>query len=453
MYPVTQNFLTQVRADSRRIDGRVEIYYSSAPTQFYSDTIVSIALTEEVSAPSAIPLGAVSSNELVVTLSNEDNMFSPSNVNSPFAIRKGLQILAYLGIADEWVPLGTFKIYDYELSEDTLSIRLTCYDRIYELGNLDTPVLPILENTSVGHLFESLFYTLGLESSDFIIDPEVYQNNIKIGWVEGEKVRDALQFLAVAGMCNVFVDRLNRIRVTNIFRGGAPVDEWDDNQIFNIYAPRTTTNAYSDICITCNDCTVADSVEAARITRTLYTGLNSIKSIRFDKPLGVVEAVILENTRGSYISSVNVGAKKVDLEIFNTGEAETADIVIVGRPLEITKNDIAIADEKTGILSIDNVLIQDPEYSKTYAQLVRPYLQKTLIGVKARGNPAVELCDCIKVTSSTLGVGNYLVMRQVINYDGALEVEATLGEITIPVQYVFVTPNLLVETKFRTAVQ
>lgn len=452
MYPVTQDFLEAIRADARQVCGRLDIYYTEIPVSFDNNKLQSIELMEEVSADSTVPIGVVSSNELVVTLINDDHAFSPDNPNSPFAIRKGLKIVPYLGVNEEYVPLGVFWVYDYELQEES-SIRLTCYDRLYELLNRDTPYLMPRMNTSIIELFTELFTALGLSSNDYVIDQEI-DFSIRIGWIQGRKVKEALQFLSTASLSNVFVDRLGKIRVTNAFRAPTIVEEWTSEQIFDAQIPRGLTSTFESSQVYCFDVSLGESTELLKLTQRLLPGINHTRRIEFNQPLGCLNSVVVSGSQALNVQLVQLGVQGLDLDITNnSSQTTTADITVYGRPIILSKHSISNVDEECASLTIKNELIQDPDFAKGYETLLNNLLSdgKSLVTVKTRGNPAIELLDGVRLVTQRAGVFDAVVLRQHIKYDGAMEVETTLRAITVPKQCLFVTPNLVVEASLKTS--
>ena len=69
---------------SRHILSKLELYFDGADNNPLvvdnSNYLIDYQIVEEASAETANPLGAVSANELTITLANFNNLFSPSNV-------------------------------------------------------------------------------------------------------------------------------------------------------------------------------------------------------------------------------------------------------------------------------------------------------------------------------------------------------------------------------------
>ena len=74
-------------AESRWLEQKVVIHFSGmTPLEVTKDNllITTSILEESHSNNGASPFGGVTSNELTMELLNEDSIFSPTNVNSPY---------------------------------------------------------------------------------------------------------------------------------------------------------------------------------------------------------------------------------------------------------------------------------------------------------------------------------------------------------------------------------
>ena len=103
-------------------DGRLELSLIHIFQQTHEDDLIAVSLLEEREvSQGSLPVGNISSNEIVVRLSNEDKRFDPDNDSSPLygLIKPNRRVRAWLGTEiggeAEWVPLGTFWSIDLSL--------------------------------------------------------------------------------------------------------------------------------------------------------------------------------------------------------------------------------------------------------------------------------------------------------------------------------------------------
>lgn len=121
-------------------------------------------------------------------------------------------------------------------------------------------------------------------------------------------------------------------------------------------------------------------------------------------------------------------AKSAFIKI-NSTQSEDVKIIINGKYLSKAGTQILYSDDKGSIVENgkmafslpDNPLIQTPELAKQIADLILdiskdPSKDMTL---SWRGNPAIELSDTVELEEFGIK-NNFVVIRQEINYDGAL---------------------------------
>ena len=134
---------------SRKIDARLEFYFTSEPVVITnSDYLISFNLLEELGSDAeANPIGAVSANGLDIVLYNENGIFSPANPQSPYygLMRSGVRVIVKLrpAVGAEWDELGTFYVNDWYAEDTGLQASLTYYDKLYDALNSPAPVLPV----------------------------------------------------------------------------------------------------------------------------------------------------------------------------------------------------------------------------------------------------------------------------------------------------------------------
>ncbi|MBC7340945.1 MAG: hypothetical protein H5U02_00565 [Clostridia bacterium] len=465
MIPVSAAYKTAANADVRRFVPRVLVYFdgdAAPPVEFGEDQITFLDLVEEGNTESDNPLGAVSANELTVGFDNSARSFTPTNELSPYfgKLKKNTLVQAYLGLETEvgveWVPLGNFRTKDWSAPAANVEATVTCCDRLYELGNKDIPLIPVEKDTTVSALFEALFQALGLQQSEYIIDPKIYQP-VSIGWVPKGKVKEAMQRLAIAGLCNVMVDRLNRVRVVSVFAKGDPVAILTDtDQIIEMDSPQEGRLIYGGVKVNYKYPYLADSAEVANITGlTINVGQTTLRNLEFSVgPVGIVESIELRGAVTSRVSGFEIGAWSINLIIENAGPtAEIIDVVIRGRPIECTSSVFEVQDEAVqtqgedfNLLVVDNELIQASESAQSFAHALLWHVRDpvALLKGRIRGDPALEVFDLIRLKDPADRIEDVTMMitRQHLIYDGSLEAEIEVRKPVVPKQWVFISPGL-----------
>lgn len=431
MINVSDAYNTAIDADSRHIIPRVLVYFSETATEFNGDDIISLHLLEEAKAETGNPLGAVSANELTITFDNTNHDFTPTNTESPYygLLKPNVKIEAFLLIetaADiyEEIPLGEF--YTAEWVEATV----TGYDILYTVGDTDLPMIPVMEDTTVGAMFAALFAASGI--TNYSIDPTLTQD-IELGWLPKGKVRQAIQYLCVTGNCFVNVDRSGKTKAFKNAISGTPVATLtDDNQIITAQNPQKYLGIYNVVKITYAAPSLMERQEILNLEDIEIPAAGEVMDpADFNEaPIGRVEKVRLKGADNSAITEMEYDAWSLILTVSNTGDDEEVTIKATGYPISINERSKEVEDSALVAewgrkeLSIENRLIQNGRIAKDYidALLVLAKDPFSKFNLEVYGNPALEIGDIIAVLDPTdkIPLTNIVIERITLDYDGAL---------------------------------
>lgn len=431
MLNVSETYKQAIDADIRHIIPRVLVYFSEIPTEFTVDEVISLHLLEEAKAETGNPLGAVSSNELTITLDNSNCFFNPTNTASPYygLLKPNVKVEAFLAVKTaagtyEETPLGTF--YTAEWSEGTV----TGYDSLYTLGGMDVPMIKTQEDTTIGRMFAALFDAM--EVANYSIDPGLDQT-IRIGWLPNGSTQQALQALCVAGNCFINVDRTGVIRVQKNALSGVPVSTLtDDNQIIRAVNPQKYLDIYNQVKVTyCRPRLGKRDTILNMDGIEIESGTSEIDKTHFNAaPIGKVERISINHRANSSINTLSYDAWSVLIGTVNPGSAEIVNIIGRGYPLNLTyrdrttRDDALIAEWGLKELVIQNDLIQDSRVARTYAQDLLALVADPFRGfeLEIRGNPALEIGDIIEISDPTdnIPLTNIAIERITLDYDGGL---------------------------------
>lgn len=465
MIPVSDAYKSAINADVRNIKPRVLVYFdgdSQPPAEFNEDTVVDIHLLEETRAESDNPLGLVSANEITISFKNDDRAFTPTNQASPYygKLRPNTLVRAYLNLetsADvlEYIPLGVFRTGDWSAPSGSVEATVTCYDKLYEIGQKDVPMLPVIADTTIYAIFEMLFQALGLTPSDYEIDISLNQK-IALGWLPKGKVRDVIQILAVAGNCTVTADRYARIRVRSNFVSGDPVAILTDNdQIITAENPQRYLDTYSAVKVNYKLPYLKESASLLKVeSLAIPHGGITLQEIEFmTGPVASVDQVRLVGAKNATVGTVQFGAWSITVQITNTGPDETVTLEVTGRAVDMITS-IYTAEDSTAItafgrkeLRIDNEMIQSLDVARLYANSLLQYVRDPAVKfhLDIRGDPAIEVGDIVQIQNPTdkIGTVNVVPIRFNLDYDGALSAMMEARKPIIPVDWVFGCPGLI----------
>jgi hypothetical protein len=177
--------------------------------QYTDDVLINVSVLEDITTDSS----TVSCNELKFTIENQDkrfNILNPSGVY-PYLQRKQ-KLLTYLGVlksdkSTEWVNMGTFYLSEWRSDEGTLTATFTARD-VLDLLSQSSYRKSIYQSRSLSNLAVDVLTDAGI--SDYSIDSAL-SSITTTACLDLISHRDALQQIAIAGKCVVYVDRSGKV--------------------------------------------------------------------------------------------------------------------------------------------------------------------------------------------------------------------------------------------------
>jgi hypothetical protein len=412
----------------------------------FTDADVQYAtLLTEVSSESKNPVGNVTANELTFDLNNEDGWYTVTNTG-PLSglINAGLKVRMHLGtlLADgnyEFVSWGTFYVVDWDAPTSDLKATIVANDKLLTLMAKPAQNKMPFKNVTVKSLFEQLFVSIGLTPSEYIID-NTLTRVISLGWIPAGSFGEALQEYSIAGLCAVFVDAHDTIRVVDLFKASLSVATLtEDNQLISFNNKQELASIYSSVNVNYKSPRLSDYTELVRIDNIVVpTGGLLISDITFSEPVGNVAYVVLSGAINGVVSSIKYGAQSIDVTVDNPGATETITLIINGQNIvgdgatsKVVDNNLyAVWPDR--VLSITSDFIQTSSDATAYANsLIKLAADpQAFYSLDVRGNPSIELMDTLTIQSAnsikTAQDIAGVVIRQKLVYDGGLDGELLL---------------------------
>jgi len=228
-------------------------FFISLQETYEGEDIISLNLLEErESSQGDLPVGNISSNEIIIKLNNETRRFDAGNAISPLynLLRPNRRIRAWLGIEKdnqerEWVPLGVFWSGDWSVPEDDVYAQTTGRDRLEFLRRSEYVLEGVIPDMSLYDLAVDVLEDAGLTPEEYWIDEELQDYVIPYVKLEPQSHREVLRKIAEACLGQVYCDRHGIIRV----EGTKPVSEVYvayANEFANISYPAQVTDGVYD---------------------------------------------------------------------------------------------------------------------------------------------------------------------------------------------------------------
>jgi hypothetical protein len=423
---------------TRYIVSKIEIYFdgiNQAPLIVTQDNyLVDYTITEESSAESKNPLGAISANELSFTLTNFNNMFSPTNTSGIYygKIKVGIPVKVFIKPGREdatsWIPLGVFYVADWNAKMGSSLADVSCYDNIQDLLLSAMPDLDIKLNTTYGEFIEYVLNAYGY--NDVNIDTALYTIFLPYGFIADTETANFLQLLAEAGVASIMSSRTGSLSVQRLNKLPSPVETFtDNNQIISLDVTQSIIKNYNGVKLTYVIPQISEDKEVLKIDNfNVPSGTIQHNMLKFSEPVFGISAININDSAGTKIVSykaTNFGIN-ITTELSNNTSA-TASISITGKNLDTVEQELN--DNTSNMLVVSNPYIQDSDYATTYKEMLNKFITTNIpeLTLTVRGNPLLEIGDMIQVSSSKYGVEFTGIIKRVIyKYNGALSCTMTL---------------------------
>lgn len=407
----------------------------------YTKDIISLEYTREEDFPSSV-VEAIAT----IRLENTDGFYTPGGGSAigPYILPKrpirlltgfsGQNLPQFNGITDKMPKVDYVDKTAEFNARDFLSY---VFDQ--ELGS-DV----ILENQRTDQILDYIFQLAGLLPAQYVLDHA--NNTIPFTYFESsELIGNICRTLVEAELGRLFMDELGVIRFYTSDRiNDTPVYTLDASKIINI------VHSQDDKIINLVDVTSeVREVQSNQLVYELSTSQDNpiiVKAgetaeyfFNFEDPVTNIDTIdsyiFNANSDGSgadltvYVNITNVYlfAKAVKITFDNTGtnNAYLTAMQVYGTPALVVRtirytasdND-SIADFGVVKYEIDNGYVQTNENAEAIAETIVNYYGTygSVIEVQTKGNPALQIGDCIYVDLDNY-TGNYNIIKTVDIYD------------------------------------
>ena len=418
-------------AAARTILHKVDIYMDgvgATPLSLTKDNyIVSSSLLEEATSGDT-PFDSVTSNELVLNLNNKDNLFTPTNHNSPYygKMKRGVKVIPYFKANenDDWSSLGEFYVTSWVASTTSSTVTVTADDILYSIFGQDTPAMVASSNIAVSAFYAAFFALFGVVP---VIDSALTETLVMaFNELENKAFLSALStaFLCICNCAHNGTVKIKKLTEKQALRATIT----DADQVKTIDVKLSVASDYDSAYL--KYYVPQESAEESVLSVNevdLTTGANTLTYNLDKSPLLRYKSVSFTNedilvTMTSAICTSMIATLKATV----TSDVTTS-LNING--IYVEKIGYEIGEQDDNPLSVDNVYIQDTQSAIDYKAImdtftagVTPVLQATI-----RGNPNFEIGDKIRVISTRYNIDfTGIIMRQQFDYDGGLGCTITL---------------------------
>ena len=391
----------------------------------------------------------INSDSMTVTLHNTDRKFDKGYLRSLMIL--GRKVQPYIGIEKEngveYTRLGTFYSEEWQVEQDSQWVKCTAVDRLMSLQSQTYMGYPLTERVSVYELAEDVLQKSGLEPSEYVISTNLKENVIEKAYLPKTTTWDALQEIANAALCKVFVDREDRIHLrseeTESLSAGIEINP---SNMFSYKSSITLTEFANRIKVEYTDVSIAtEIIEVDELEVALNP--NEVKTITLEYSSDVAYAMAYSSNSNVKVVMEQGGVNACILTLTNTtGSVQAATLTVEGNAIELNSHTIYTEDEDSvnsyGAVEYTHPaseLVRTEEQAKYIASIILAKMRagEGVITSEWRGNPGLEI-GSIYTCKDRFNDGKELVCEyNKFTYDGGLR-HQTRGRLKQEVKDVFV---------------
>lgn len=378
---------------------------------------------------------SINSDSMTVQIYNEDRKFDKGYLRTLMLLDR--KLMPYIGIEQngeiEYKPLGVFYSDEWDIPQDSQWVKCTATDRLMRLQIKTYVGFPLVENVSLYEIAEDVLKKAGMTGEEYVISPKLKDIVVGMALLPKTTVWDALQEIAYAGLCKVFVDRLNRIVIMS--ENDVPPNSKipiNPGNAFSYTSNITLTDFSNSVSVEYFDVSVTnDIIDVAEPEVRLEPRETKTLTIDYTSEVAFPSAVS-SNAQVQIVSFESGVNSCICMVKNNANAAQTALITVSGNALEINSRTVTVRDEES-ILNYGVV-----EYSHTASELVQSYEQAEYMATVLinrmragegsitavwRGNPELEVGAAYDCTDRFGDTERLLCEYNKFSYDGGLKQE------------------------------
>ena len=418
---------------SRFIHKKFIIHFSASETLEVtkSDYLVQSSILEESFKLSDSPFGEVTSNELALTLFNEDGLFNPANNKGKYygLIKKGIKIEAFIKVdeVNDWDRFGVFYVTNWVANSGGISASVTAYDILYNVINGSVPSFPVYRNVNFNEFMKDYFEYFNITdievdaSINWIIPyayTSVYSSN-----------KEFLSDLMIGALADCFCNHDGKIVIkSKSSNRDLRATLTDNDQIISMSIKQTIDTDYDSVNVTCN--IGQESSEQALLSisdMSVSIGNNaSGKLVLNSQPALSIKSIKTEGNNAVTVRSFNASANEFECILHSTAVTNTS-LDVFGTVLEIVSSNIGKLGDAP--LNIDSKYIQDLSKANEILKYAEDYVKASVptLEVTVRGNPNLQLGDKIVIESDFYKISyTGIIVKAEYKYIGNLSSVLTL---------------------------
>lgn len=419
-------------------------FFTSVQETYDEREVMFIALSEERdTAGSSLPIGSITSNEIMIRLKNTNRQYDAGNNQSPLfeLLKPNRRVRAWLGaeLSDktiEYTPLGIFWTGDWTVPESGVYAEFTGRDRLDMLSKSTYMTSTVQANQSIYDAIENVLVDAGLDSEEYDIDAALKNVIVPYVWFDHMSHREALRLIAEASLSTIYCDRAGRVCVEMYAPSGVSVQHIGRNKYFDKDNPIRWAEVANTVEIETQPRTITEQTKVyqsntpieitANEPLTLSVHFNAVPSIN-------AIATLTDEPIGCSIVSIQYYAWGAEL-VIESAVNGTFGLQLHAQPLKVESTDHVYEQDEASIqdngmlryVLPTNHLVQTRQIAERIAQLLLAAYKNPRQNVEIEwiGNPALLTGDVISVQDRYEN-NLYYVTTHELTYTGALRSHIT----------------------------
>lgn len=408
-------------------------FYDKLYESYEGDAVQKFEVNEEMGSEEVSY--NINSDTASVTLHNTDRKFDRGYLRSLLLLDR--KITFSLGVEKdgkvEYTRLGQFYSDEWQVSQDSQWVQCQAVDKLIRLQDKEYVGFPLTENVSLKEIVQDLFDKLGYKSTDYAISDNLDDIIVPNAYLPKTTAWDALQEIANAGLCRVFVDRNDRVVVRSESDGRLMSDaEINASNMFSAKSNITLTEFANQIEAEYTEITLSeDIIDAVETTLILSPGESIILNLAYSTE--IANAWIESDNASIRLTNFSSGVDACKVTATNVGGGYgTAKIKVTGNAIVENSRSVTVSDEDS-IRSYGTTEYKHPSSELVQTEEHAEYIAFTLLknmrageGVVTavwRGTPDLELGVEFKYTDRFGDSRRLVCESNKFTFDGALKQE------------------------------
>lgn len=377
----------------------------------------------------------INSDSMTVTIHNENRKFDKGYLRKLMLLDR--KLYPYIGMEKdgqiEYKPLGVFYSDEWDIPQDSQWVKCTATDRLMRLQIKTYVGFPLLSEVSLYEIAEDILVKMGLKAEEYVISDTLKDFVVDTALLPKTTGWDALQEIANAGLCMVFVDRDNRINIRcEADEPSASPIAINPGNTFSYKSNISLTDFSNSVSVDYCEVTIEDDIIDVSETEIRLEG-NETKTITIDYTSEVAYPVAVTNNGSVQVVGFDSGVNSCVCTIRNNSNTEqTAIITISGNAININTRTVTARNEESianyGVIEYahpTSELVQSYEQAEYMANLLLKRLSagEGSITTVWRGNPDLEVGAVYDCTDRFGDKERLLCEYNKFSYDGGLKQE------------------------------